>query len=102
VNSEVESFEKLGRSYQEKVLQALFEDPLYSEMMTDVFEGEYFTYTHLQKSEPSSSSSTARSTRSFRASTLRCFSSSRVGDERRSGPDDDGQRLRRSDEVEPP
>lgn len=47
--SEVESFEKLGRSYQEKVLQALFEDALYAEMMTDVFEGQYFTYTHLQK-----------------------------------------------------
>lgn len=47
--SEIESFEKLGRSYQEKVLQALFEDPLYAEMMTDVFEGQYFTYTHLQK-----------------------------------------------------
>lgn len=47
--SEIESFEKLGRSYQEKVLQALFEDPLYAEMMTDVFESEYFTYTHLQK-----------------------------------------------------
>lgn len=47
--SEVESFEKLGRSYQEKVLQALFEDPQYAEMMTDVFEGEYFTYTHLQR-----------------------------------------------------
>ena len=47
--SEIESFEKLGRSYQEKVLQALFEDPTYAEMMTDVFEGQYFTYTHLQK-----------------------------------------------------
>ena len=46
--SEVESFEKLGRSYREKVLQALFEDPIYAEMMTDVFESEYFTYTHLQ------------------------------------------------------
>lgn len=47
--SEIESFEKLGRSYQEKVVQALFEDPLYAEMMTDVFESEYFTYTHLQR-----------------------------------------------------
>lgn len=47
--SEMKSFEELGRSYQEKVLQALFEDPLYAEMMTDVFEEEYFTYTHLQK-----------------------------------------------------
>lgn len=49
MSNEIESFEKLGRSYQEKVLQALFEDNLYSEMMTDVFEGKYFTYTHLQK-----------------------------------------------------
>ena len=47
--SEVKSFEEMGRSYQEKVLQALFEDPTYAEMMTDVFEDEYFTYTHLQK-----------------------------------------------------
>lgn len=49
MSNEIESFEKLGRSYQEKVLQALFEDSLYGEMMTDVFEGQYFTYTHLQK-----------------------------------------------------
>lgn len=47
--SELKSFEQLGRSYQEKVLQALFEDPQYAEMMTDVFEQEYFTYTHLQR-----------------------------------------------------
>lgn len=47
--SEVESFEKMGRSYQERVLQALIEDPIYAEMMTDVFEQEYFTYTHLQR-----------------------------------------------------
>jgi replicative DNA helicase len=46
--SELKSFEQLGRSYQEKVLQALFEDSQYAEMMTDVFEEEYFTYTHLQ------------------------------------------------------
>ncbi len=47
--SEQKSFEQLGRSYQEKVLQALFEDPIYAEMMTDVFEEQYFTYTHLQR-----------------------------------------------------
>lgn len=47
--SELKSFEQLGRSYQEKVLQALFEDPVYAEMMTDVFEQQYFTYTHLQR-----------------------------------------------------
>lgn len=47
--SEVKSFEQLGRQYQEKVLQALFEDQHYAEMMTDVFEQQYFTYTHLQR-----------------------------------------------------
>ncbi len=46
--NELKSFEEMGRSYQEKVLQSLFEDTLYGEMMTDVFEPEYFTYTHLK------------------------------------------------------
>lgn len=46
--NELKSFEEMGRGYQEKVLQALFEDHLYAEMMTDVFEAEYFTFTHLQ------------------------------------------------------
>lgn len=47
--SEMKSFEENGRSYQEKVLQALFEDPQYAEMMADVFEPEHFTFTHLQR-----------------------------------------------------
>ena len=47
--SELKSFEEMGRGYQEKVLQALFEDHMYAEMMADVFEPEYFTYTHLQR-----------------------------------------------------
>ncbi len=46
--SELKSFEQQGRGYQEKVLQALFEDPIYAEMMTDVAEPRYFSYTHLQ------------------------------------------------------
>lgn len=46
--SELKTFEEMGRGYQEKVLQALFEDSVYAEMMTDVFEPSYFTYTHLQ------------------------------------------------------
>ena len=47
--SELKSFEEMGRGYQEKVLQALFEDTMYAEMMTDVFDPQYFTYTHLQR-----------------------------------------------------
>jgi replicative DNA helicase len=47
--SELKSFEELGRGYQEKCLQSLFEDQTYAEMMTDVFEPEYFTYTHLKR-----------------------------------------------------
>lgn len=47
--NELKTFEELGRGYQEKVLQALFEDSIYAEMMTDVFEPSYFTYVHLQR-----------------------------------------------------
>lgn len=47
--SEQKTFEEMGRSYQEKVLQSLFEDQLYAEMMTDVFEPSYFTFVHLQR-----------------------------------------------------
>lgn len=47
--SELKTFEELGRGYQEKVLQALFEDSTYAEMMTDVFEPSYFTFVHLQR-----------------------------------------------------
>lgn len=43
------TFEEMGRGYQEQVLHALFEDPTYAEMMTDVFEPSYFTYVHLQR-----------------------------------------------------
>ena len=37
-----------GRSYQERVLQAMFEDHVYSEMMTDVLDPSYFTFAHLR------------------------------------------------------
>jgi len=47
--SELKSFEQMGRGYQEKVLQAMFEDAQYAEMMTDVLEPSYFTFTHLQR-----------------------------------------------------
>jgi replicative DNA helicase len=46
--SELQSFEELGRGYQEKCVQALFEDHLYAEMMADVIDPEYFTFTHLK------------------------------------------------------
>ncbi len=41
-------FEKMGRTYQERVVQLLFEDSTYAEMMLDVLRPEYFTYRHLQ------------------------------------------------------
>ena len=47
--SELKTFEELGRGYQEKVLQGLFEDSVYAEMMTDVFDPSYFTFIHLQR-----------------------------------------------------
>jgi len=48
VSEAVRSFEELGRGYQERVLQALFEDPTYAESMFEVFSPEYFTYAHLR------------------------------------------------------
>lgn len=45
---EVRSFEEMGRGYQEKVLQALFEDQQYAEMMLDVLDPDCFTFTHLR------------------------------------------------------
>lgn len=44
----VKSFEELGRGYQEKCLQALFEDQRYAESMFEVFDPTYFTYAHLK------------------------------------------------------
>src|SRR5690606_21150695 len=39
----------MGRSYQEKVCQLLFEDNTYAEMMLDVLQPQHFTYGHLQE-----------------------------------------------------
>lgn len=49
MSEQLKSFEELGRGYQEKVLQSMFEDQTYAEMMLDVFESQYFTYSHLQQ-----------------------------------------------------
>lgn len=38
----------MGRGYQEKVVQALFEDKIYAEMMLEVAGPEVFTFTHLK------------------------------------------------------
>src|SRR5690606_31547006 len=40
---------EMGRSYQEKVCQLLFEDNTYAEMMLDVLQPRHFTYAHLQE-----------------------------------------------------
>lgn len=45
----MKSFGEMGRGYQEKVMQALFEDRLHAEMMSDVLQPEHFTYTHLTR-----------------------------------------------------
>lgn len=39
----------MGRSYQERVVQLLFEDNVYAEMMLDVLQPKHFTYGHLQE-----------------------------------------------------
>lgn len=46
--TEEKTFKEFGRQYQEKVIQALFEDHYYAEMMAEVLEPEYFTLAHLQ------------------------------------------------------
>lgn len=46
--SNSKSFDEMGRGYQEKVIQALFEDHIYAEMMADVVDPEYFTFSHLK------------------------------------------------------
>lgn len=48
MSEQLRTFEEMGRGYQEKVLQLIFEDNTYAELMADVFEPSYFTYTHLQ------------------------------------------------------
>lgn len=39
----------MGRSFQERVVQLLFEDAVYAEMMLDVLQPKHFTYGHLQE-----------------------------------------------------
>jgi replicative DNA helicase len=46
---EGKDFGEMGRSFQEKVCQLLFEDNLYAEMMLDVLQPKHFTYAHLQE-----------------------------------------------------
>lgn len=47
--SEGKDFGDMGRSYQERVCQLLFEDNTYAEMMLDVLQPRHFTYVHLQE-----------------------------------------------------
>ena len=47
--SEGKDFGDMGRQYQEKVVQLLFEDNTYAEMMLDVLRPDHFTYRHLQE-----------------------------------------------------
>lgn len=47
-NQEV-SFAKFGRSFQEKIVQALFSDNQYSEQMLDILKVEYFEMKYLQQ-----------------------------------------------------
>lgn len=49
MSEQLKSFEEMGRGFQEKLFQGLVEDHLFSEMMTDVMEPDYFTFTHLKK-----------------------------------------------------
>lgn len=42
------SFSKMGRSYQERVVQALFQDPRYADQMSDVLEPKYFSLDYLE------------------------------------------------------
>lgn len=45
---QVETFAKMGRTYQEKVTQAILTDSLFAEQMTDVLEPEFFELNYLQ------------------------------------------------------
>lgn len=47
--SEGRDFGDMGRSYQERVVQLLFEDNNFAEMMMDVVLPRHFTYGHLQE-----------------------------------------------------
>lgn len=45
---EVRDFGEMGRAYQEKLVHALFEDPVFSSTMADVIDVDYFTFVHLK------------------------------------------------------
>lgn len=45
----IKSFEEMGKSYQEKTMQALIEDSQFAKMMADVFNPKYFTFVHLKE-----------------------------------------------------
>jgi len=46
--SQAETFEKMGRGYQEKVVQAIITDNDFADQMSDVLEASYFTFVHLE------------------------------------------------------
>lgn len=45
----VETFSKMGKSYQEKVVQALLQDYSFAEQMADVIQSKYFDLKYLQE-----------------------------------------------------
>jgi archaellum biogenesis ATPase FlaH len=47
--SSQESFAKFGKSFQEKIIQALFEDNQFAEQMLDILKVEYFELKYLQQ-----------------------------------------------------
>lgn len=49
MDSEHETFGKMGKSYQEKVLQAVLMDPLFAEQMMDVLDPKFFDLKYLQE-----------------------------------------------------
>ncbi len=44
----VETFDKMGRQYQEKVLAAVLTDISFADQMSDVLKPSYFSFTHLE------------------------------------------------------
>ena len=43
-----DSFDNMGRQYQEKVLAAMLTDHAFADQMSDVLEPKYFTFVHLE------------------------------------------------------
>ncbi len=48
-NENYETFAKMGKTYQEKVVSALIQDPLFAEQMADVLHAKYFDLKYLQE-----------------------------------------------------